>query len=266
MDNRIAPRENIDTYCMLYVIETALRELIVNEFLDMDGPKWVKKRLPGDILTKYREAIAFERSIPWTSLIPHHPIYYIDFPDLKKIIEREDNWKDIFKIIFSRKDILSSTISELEPIRNKVAHNRRVSLGDVDVVKGAYTKLAETIGVDRFHQLATTNTLISIDDKMQQLQKEAEKSFDLCMKYKQMDNSNISIWLTVRDQWWFDETYLGHSIDGIRIYFELLEQYKQLPRVRGRGHEIESWVKAGEIDKKYKACQVELLSLLNYRR
>ena len=92
MNENLVPEENIRIYCHLYIIENAVRELIVELLSAIDGPRWYKKRLPGDVLGKYREGVEFERGIKWFQLIPLHPIYYIDFPDLKKIIERDNNW------------------------------------------------------------------------------------------------------------------------------------------------------------------------------
>jgi hypothetical protein len=109
------PRENLDVYVYLYNIETALRELIIDLLSKVDGQKWYRTRLPKDILEKYRKGLDFEKSMPWYRLLPLHPIYYIDFPDLKKIIERDDNWRDAFKKIFgSRKDVIIVALSELE--------------------------------------------------------------------------------------------------------------------------------------------------------
>ena len=80
------PQENIEIFTMLYCIETALRELIIAELSNVEGSKWYKTCLPNDILEKYRKGREVEKRIPWIQCIPHHPIYYVDFPDLKKII------------------------------------------------------------------------------------------------------------------------------------------------------------------------------------
>src|SRR5260221_3955565 len=150
---------NIAIFSMLYSIETALRELIIESLSTIEGPKWYKKCLPGDILEKYKNGWEAEKRSHWSQCIPHHPIYYVDFPDLRKIIEREDNWKKAFENIFTRKDILSSTLSELEPIRNKIAHNRKTSEKDTEIVRGAYSMLSNAIGSNYFDSLASNCTL-----------------------------------------------------------------------------------------------------------
>ena len=82
------PKENIEIFCYLYRIETGLREFIIDSLNGLAGQRWYKTRLPSDVLVKYRKSRNSEKNIKWTQLIPHHPIYYLDFPDLRKIIER----------------------------------------------------------------------------------------------------------------------------------------------------------------------------------
>jgi hypothetical protein len=51
-------------------------------------------------------------------------MYYTDFSHLKIVIQARNNWDDAFSKIFGNKDNLSAALSELEFIRNKVAHIR----------------------------------------------------------------------------------------------------------------------------------------------
>jgi Swt1-like HEPN len=253
--NRLqVPQENIDIFTMLFILETALRELIIEELSKVEGPRWYKRCLPGDVLDKYRKGREAEKSIQWTRSIPHHPIYYVDFPDLKKIIERDENWKKAFERIFSRKDILSSTLSELEPIRNKIAHNRKASREDVEVVKGTYSKLSTAIGSDNLRSLSMRSTLgEDIPKRLIQLQIEAKSSLLICQEL--MPLARLKVWDSIHNEWWFDESYLGQKLDMIIEFFHNLEEYSHLPRLRGSGHKIEAWVKNRDIEIKYTDAQ-----------
>lgn len=262
MNKKFVPKENIEIFCYLYCIETALRELIIDLLGNLDGPRWHKKRLPSDILSKYEDGIKHEKAVKWTQLVPHHPIYYVDLPHLKIIIQKRDNWDDAFKSIFSRKDIISSTISELESIRNKIAHNRKASKKDIEIAKGAYAKLSAAIGEERFNELISKCTIaMNISDKLIELQKEAEKLFHICRNVETIEK--IEKWQTIRNEWWFDESYLGFKIDRITNYFNTLEDYVNLARTRGIGYKIESWVKAAKIDKKYNDAKKEFSDILD---
>jgi len=248
------PQENIEIFTMLFCVETAIRELIIEELSKVEGPRWYKRCLPGDVLDKYRKDWKAEKSIQWTRCIPHHPIYYVDFPDLKKIIERDDNWKKAFERIFSRKDILSSTLSELEPIRNKIAHNRKTSREDVEIVKGAYSKLSTAIGSDDLERLSMRCTLgEDIPKRLAQLQMEAKSALLFCQELKSLDT--LKVWDSIHNEWWFDESYLGEKLDKIIEFFHALEEYSHLPRLRGSGHKIEAWVKNSGIEMKYAEAQ-----------
>jgi len=262
MDQQLVPKENIEIYCYIYRIETALRGLIIESLRAVDGSRWYKKRLPGDVLKKYREGIEFEKSLKWFQLVPLHPIYYIDFPDLKKIIEREDNWKDAFKRIFSRKDICSSTLGELEFIRNKIAHNRKATPKDVEIVRGAHGKLSESIGENYFRELSTRCTCsMDISERLSELQKECESTFCICNDCKRLEK--IDVWESVSAEWWFDESYLGYKLNAIADYFGTVDRYLTLPRYRGSGHKIESWVKSSGIEEKYANAQIEFAAILD---
>jgi len=158
MNSLSIPKENIDAFCYLYKIETGLREFIIDSLQNVVGTRWYKERLPGDILQKYKDGLKAEKTAKWTQLIPHHPLYYVDFPDIKKIIVRRDNWREVFSKTFYRESIVEGTLEELEPIRNKIAHSRKISSKDVTILKAAYDKISEAIGLKKFTELESRCT------------------------------------------------------------------------------------------------------------
>jgi hypothetical protein len=254
------PQENIEIFFMLYQIEIALRELIIETLSNVEGQRWYKKCLPGDILDKYRESRVLEKQIPWTQFINHNPIYYVDFPDLRKIIENNYNWRKAFEPIFSRKEIMASTLSEIEPIRNKIAHNRKATSKDVAIVRGALSKLSTAIGQHYFDNLASRCTLApDLHEQLVDLQKEATNSWLICRESKPL--SELKGWKSVCNAWWFDDSYLSVEIDKIEEFFRLIVEYSQLPRLRGTGHMIENWVRSSNIGTKYAQAQAQFDSI-----
>jgi hypothetical protein len=246
----LVPEENLSTYRLLFAIEVGLRELIIATLAAKCGAFWYKHRLPGDILAAYREGSNQQRRTKWLQLVPHHPIYYIDFPHLRVVIEQSDNWEDVFKEMFERKDVFVATLSELEPIRNAVAHNRKVSREDLRVVEAAYNKISAAIGNDRFLSLACRCTSAhDIPESLALLRQEADAAQTCCMSYRPL--RPLRAWERVSEAWWFDEDYLGCDLAAITLYFEILERYQQLPRHRGSGHSIEAWVHASGIEARY---------------
>lgn len=255
------PTENLEIYSLLFSLETVLRELFIELFTEMVGSKWYKSRLPVDIKDKYVDGLKYEKSIKWNQLLPHHPIYYIDFPDLRKVIEREDNWREIFSSIFGRKDIVVATLSEIEFIRNKIAHNRICSQKDLAIFKSAHAKIFTAIGENRAVVLANrVTTATDICQRFRNLQDEAEACYAKCSIFEPLPG--VTLWEKLSREWWFDEPYLNHPMDGISDYFELLQQYNRLERGRGRGHLIEAWVTSHELNTKYEVAQKEIDTIL----
>jgi hypothetical protein len=263
MDSKKDVHNNLHIYFLLFIIENSMRELIIELLDSVDGPRWYKSRLPGDVLKKYRDGLAYEKKIKWTHLIPHHPIYYIDFSDLAKIISREDNWKEAFKNVFgTRTDIFVSMLAELEPIRNKIAHNRKTLLEDVNIVKGVYDKLSAFIGEKRVNELASRCTSVqNIKEQLIDLQQEAERAFHICKSIDVL--SELKVWKVICKEWWFDETYLSHNLDDINNFFKTIEEYRNLPRSRGTGFKIEIWIKSIDIETKFKKAQNAFYAILD---
>lgn len=258
----LVPKENLAIFELLYGIEVGLRELIVQSLEATVGPRWWKERLPGDVSEEYKKGRECEQKIRWCQLVPHHPVYYVEFPSLKKVIERRDNWKDTFSAIFKRKEILINTLSELEPIRNKIAHNRKATPEDLHIVKGAYDKIVAPVGEKCFCELLSRCTLaLDLPVTLSRLQIEAEEALQCCITCRLLHE--LQVWKETDDTWWFDETYLGGQLNSVREYFSLLGTYRELPRTRGSGHKIEAWVKSSNLKEKYAKAKEQLSQLLN---
>ena len=248
-ENQVPP-ENVRAFAILYSIENSIRELIIEELARVSGPHWFKQRLPGDVLEKFREGVRLERKVSWVQLVPHHPIYYIDFPDLRKIIQRADNWSDCFKAIFRSEEVLEGTLFEIEVIRNRVAHNRRLAVQDVEIVAAARTKLAAALGEERFVSLADRCThLPSLAESMRRLLEALEESYNSCRRFEVCTSS--SEWRALLAQWWFDQSYLGTPTENIQAFFDLISEYNALSRLRGEGYKLERWMAGSGIDERY---------------
>jgi hypothetical protein len=245
------PESNIKIFTYLYSIETAIREIILEKLANIYGHSWYKRALPGgEILTKYKNARVYEKLTPWVQYVPHNPIYYLDFPDLTTIIERNDNWNAVFKDIFYRKDFIVTTLRELEPIRNKVAHNRKAATKDLEIVIGAYRKISAAIGEAYMTELIMRCTSAEdLPKNLAELQKEAYSALTACINYRPL--TSLNRWKSVSKEWWFNSDYLNNDITPVEVYFGTLERYDALPRPRGSGYQIEHWVKEEAIQAKY---------------
>ncbi len=247
------PEVNHSCAAFLYVIEVALRELIVEELSSAQGPTWYKSALPGgnderSILHKYRESKKKQKEIPWMKSIPFHPIYCLDFPDLATIIEKRDNWQKAFQRIFKRKEILIADLRKLEPIRNDIAHNRKVDSSSLDIALAVLGLLINSLGEDRLSSLiGRCSNALNVPNRLYELRIEIFNIQDFVKNA--LPITACTVWKGTKHEWWFDSDYLETDLTVThKLYEELLPQYKALPKGRGSGYKVERWVKASDFN------------------
>lgn len=232
---------NAAAYGLLFEIEVILRELIARSLTSMHGHNWAKRGLPSDVQEKVKQAIKYERSVPWHRAIPHHPLYYVDFPDLKKIIVSNTNWPHSFARIFVQKAATEASLSELELLRNKVAHNRFITEPDLTVVRGAWTKLVGSIPEIELNEAkAAAASRVPIAT----LLRDVETALGTAMTAMQQGQSITEDLLAPvihTDSWWFTEDYLGAPLISVDQFSELCREYSTLPRGLGQRHARGQW-------------------------
>jgi len=242
--SKIVPDVNRQAMGMLYIIEVCLRELIVRELSVVNGPKWYKSALPGgQIMNAYRSAQEYQRDTPWLLLVPLHPVYCLDFPDLATIIQRRDNWDSCFKRIFARKDVFISKLRALEPIRNTVAHNRRLSRGSLSHLEAALETLTSSLGNARVEELVTNCTdALEIGHILTAMQRELQSCLEAAKAAS--DPPARPAWLLARESWWFDSDYLGAETRPVEEFFDhLVPEYVGIPKSWGSGPKIDEWLR-----------------------
>ena len=254
------PENNLIAYKLMYEIEVGLREFIIVS-LGKDDQKWWKRRLPSDVMKKLIDGREKERKIRWVELISHHPLYYIDFPDLKKVIEVGDNWRDIFQKTLGDKDVFCGGLRELEPVRNNLAHNRKVSDSDVFLLRANHSILENAIGKDEWERLILEQTIaLSIHEQIDELEGFSKNVYANMIGCSLL--ASLDIWVHTSNEWWFDDDYLCQDLEPIRDFFVVASEYTRLPRYRGSGHIIEHWVKNHNVDQLFNAAESVFTSLL----
>jgi hypothetical protein len=235
-----APTTNEEAYSLLFQLENALRELLIETLERLDGPQAFRHRLPGDLFTRYKQAIAEERQAVQMGYVPQHPLYYLDFPHLREIITSRPNWDEAFGTIFGRKDVFSANYAQLEFTRNRVAHNRLISPMELQSLRTHVGILATAVGHERYVSLAGRRTQApSICAHARQLRQLAESTFLACSECSIVED--LSLWTTSETAWWFQDHYLGVDPAPVHAYFTAVRQYTTLPRPRGAGHLLLLW-------------------------
>lgn len=123
--------------------ERAVRHFIVVVMVQAFGDDWIQKRVPAatvDIWTdKQQKAIKAGQ--------PEHPLIdYADFGEYLQIIERKDNWREVFCHSFKRQEDVRESFQRLAPVRNATMHSRIITLDDHLMLKVETRRVLRAIG------------------------------------------------------------------------------------------------------------------------
>ena len=242
-DNFELQRElNVEAFKLLYDIEIILRELCAKKLEASHGKHWAKRGLPPDVLPKVKDALSYEQKTKWHRAILHHPLYYIDFPDLKKIVIGGTNWNSIFSEIFSYRAGTEVALSELELLRNQVAHNRFVSREDLHILRGIHSKLLNSVSqadIDACRSAA--NNRISIISRLNDFSLAIIRSLS-AMKNAIALPSEETPDSSLLDEWWFDSAYLGYDVEPLKAFSTLCARYSGIPSGVGQAFHRRKWI------------------------
>jgi hypothetical protein len=206
------------------------------------GQRWHLSQLTPTAKQKYTDAVKYERSHLSLKFTSFHPIYFLDLPDLRELISRKDNWRQVFSTVFGEKDYekVKTTLSELEPIRNSVAHNRPISEADANLVRGIREKFKNWIGARFDTYRANAHAYRAIFGHFSELATEIETLYRSLSSAKVVDEP--CVWNDVHSKWWFEPSYLSDDISDIEDFYSMISGYRSLRRGRGRGIAVEAWL------------------------
>jgi hypothetical protein len=240
-------------YGTLFLLENGLREMIIDNLSRVGGPKWWRQRVPGDLQKRAKEGKEYERSQAWQDRAVYHPIYYLDYPDLRALIEAKHNWGDCFSEIFGRKDHTVASLSAVEPARNRIAHCRPCSLQDIRSLETAVALLESAVGSPgRVAELAKRTTSVENGgDAIRRL-----LDWTLQAGRAIADRERIPQgWEEVRvPEWLLGEAFNPDVLGSLEAFVELVGEYEALPNGVGSAYVTLRWPGAGRIE--------ELLSTL----
>ena len=131
-------------YNQLYNIELELRNFIEYNMSRNFGPNWVKSRIPEEMKNRWD---CKKNKSPAEDQTEHRLIDYADFTDYCNIILRKDNWNEVFKATFHRRELVQESLQRLYPIRNCIMHARPIYGEDCLYLCAEIHRLRKTIGV-----------------------------------------------------------------------------------------------------------------------
>lgn len=246
------------SHVLMFVLENCLRELIVDELSELCGQLWWKSCLTGTALAKFKQARELEKSTPWSTLVSHHPVYYLDFPDLRETIIQNKNWTEAFSPIFHNKDNTSRDLSSIEPIRNKIAHNRHISESDMSRLVAVSADMEACVHRDRYVTLGLRCTQeVAIPQRLSGLRgliQCAHKDMSSCQV---LTPESLPL-VTWEVPWWLDGDYLGSPVNSVEPFIAIVRGYAALSRYRGCGPQIEAWLNKENMESIFKLADSQI--------
>lgn len=116
-------------YRILYVLENVIRKFISDRFHEQDGDDWFEKRGSSDMKTKLEKRKETEEKNGWHTGRNRHPIFYMDFGDLAKLVV--NHW-DSFVDLLPSQVWVQSRLEEAERSRNVIAHTNLLAAEEAD--------------------------------------------------------------------------------------------------------------------------------------
>ncbi|MBY5562923.1 hypothetical protein [Rhizobium leguminosarum] len=129
---------NSRAYETLLRFEREIRAFIVAVMRQAFGVDWMKHQLPPEMFDEWNEKKqkALQQGAEELPLIE-----YADFTDYKAIIERGDNWKQVFKPIFGRPEDIRESFQRMFPVRIATMHARFITLDDDLLLRAETTRV-----------------------------------------------------------------------------------------------------------------------------
>lgn len=138
--------EKSEPYQVIKQLENGLR-IFIEDGLKGTAKNWWKERIPQDVQESAKTSLERNESPwPWVKVEEKSPIFYINFPDYAKIIQRKDNWRDVFQKKLKDPDVITSKLKELENIRNTIAHMRNITVQEATTLRLYTEQILKAIG------------------------------------------------------------------------------------------------------------------------
>lgn len=113
-------------------LERRLRAFLKARMETTIGPRWIRQRVPQPIREAWEGRMQADIDVGRT---PGELFDYADFSDYRIIIEKGDNWRDVFQPVFRSKIAIVETLNRLATVRNPVAHVRPMTVEDLLILR-----------------------------------------------------------------------------------------------------------------------------------
>ena len=134
---------------MMTAVEQKLRAAIDARMQTQYGATWLETRIDPSLLKEWIErrddAVGCGES-------PLPLIQYANFMELKDIVIRRQHWREVFRVIFRKKEHFQTSMERLYPIRLPLAHSRPIGIAQRYHLISEASHILRALGVDIFEK------------------------------------------------------------------------------------------------------------------
>lgn len=124
--------------------EVHVRRYIARVMLERFGQRWVVQRVAESIREEWKRKRDLDATADARGM---NLIDYADFRDYEPIILQKNNWEDIFKRLFGRREDIAESFRRLAPIRLAAMHARPITHDDQALLYIETTRIMRALGV-----------------------------------------------------------------------------------------------------------------------
>lgn len=122
-----------DTYRLFFVFENFIWDFVLDTLSQVDPVNWWDK-VPSDLQTEVQTLEQTEHQKQWMALDSRSKLALTTLPQLLRIMDENQNWKDIFKDLIRDKFLIQEGRS-ISHLRNTICHMSDITDEETDRVK-----------------------------------------------------------------------------------------------------------------------------------
>jgi hypothetical protein len=128
-DMLASAKRSAAAYLRLFLFENKVRQLIERVLLEAKGITWFDIAVPKEVKDEALRIKSKEETAKFHSHRGDSLLYYVNLPDLGKIIE--ENWSEFEDILFKKGWVIGK-FEELRLTRNSISHMCEISMDDIE--------------------------------------------------------------------------------------------------------------------------------------
>ena len=125
--------EAAENYRLFFVFENFIRDFVLETLSQLDPVNWWDK-IPPDVQKEVQDLEATEQQKQWMALDSRSKLALTTLPQLLKVMDDHNNWKDIFKDLVRDKFLIQEGRG-ISHLRNTICHMSDISDEETNRVK-----------------------------------------------------------------------------------------------------------------------------------